>query len=132
MRYIFRDTKKLNSFFSLKDIFLIILTCLIDLFVEFFYIYLDDRLSYLYEGKDEGKENYNDELYFVQFIFLSFFSYFFLDQKFYKHHYISLACIIIFEIIRFIVVGYGRKFPIFYWKSFVFWENLIIWYFSNL
>jgi len=114
MRYIFYDTKKLNSFFSLKDIFLIILTCLIDLFVEFFYIYLDDRLYDLYEkenkSKDEGEEIYNDEIYFVQFIFLSFFSYFFSFQKFYKHHYFSLACIIIFEIIRFIAFGYQSKF----------------------
>ena len=94
-KYICKEPEEGNGNLTSQDISLTILACIIDLFVECFYIFVDD---YLCEKEEE--ESYNDVFYFFQIIILSFYAKYFLNQKFYKYHYFSEALLILFEIIR--------------------------------
>lgn len=107
LKYIFKEPEEGNANLSSQDIMLAVLACLIDLFAECFYIFIDD---YLYEDEDEEEgDNINDVFYFIQIIVLCFYSKYFLNQKIYKHHFISWALLLLFEIIRnIIVIAVGR------------------------
>ena len=102
LKYIFKEPEEGNANLSSQDIILAVLACLIDLFAECFYIFIDD---YLYEDEDEEEgDSINDVFYFIQIIVLGFYSKYFLNQKIYKHHYFSWALLLLFEIIRNIIV----------------------------